>query len=292
MVERSRVDFAAAGVARAAAVPNDPGLAKQNRAGPASSANDIQPPPHIKAPDPAVRADPGEIVILTQDRALLRAIPMYLQSAGFTTVCMGADSGEYYRIGHSGARIAIIDADSQLFGESGAYNVLRSMLDVFVIVLGGETNPIDRVFALDNGADAYVSRPLNFHELVAEVRAISRRLDKTAVRPSVVRYFDFEGFRFNVADSRLVSPLGRAIRLSPTETALLKLFLENPDHLLDRDAISTVLPASELDRDLRASDSHVSRLRKKLRSHAESDLILTVRGRGYIWGVPIRSVGA
>ncbi len=290
MVERPSVGIAAAGVQRGVTVPSDPGLAKQNRAVPGRSRS--QTGLRVSSPDGPELDDRNEVVVLTQDSALMRAIPMYLQSAGYSTVCLGAESGEHYRIGHSGARIAIIDADSQLFGESGAYNVLRSLLDVFVIVLGGESNPIDRVFALDNGADAYVSRPLNFHELVAEVRAISRRLDKTAVRPSSVRAFEFEGFRFNVADGRLVSPVGRGIRLSPTETALLRLFVENPDRLLDRESITSVLPASELERDLRASDSHVSRLRKKLRSHADSDLILTVRGRGYIWGVPIRSVAA
>jgi two-component system, OmpR family, response regulator len=292
MVERPGNALASAGAPRAAAIPGDPGLVKQSQTRATPSANDAQPRLQVRPADRPVQTEQSEVVVLTQDATLLRAIPMYLQSAGYTTVCMGTDSGEYYRIGHSGARIAIIDADSQLFGESGAYNVLRSMLDVFVIVLGGESNPIDRVFALDNGADAYVSRPLNFHELVAEVRAISRRLEKTAVRPGNARYFEFEGFRFNVADSRLISPLGRAIRLSPTETALLRLFLESPDHLLDRDAISSVLPASELARDLRASDSHVSRLRKKLRSHGESELILTVRGRGYIWGVTVRTVAA
>lgn len=217
---------------------------------------------------------------------------MYLQPAGYKTVCMGPESGEYYRIGASGARIVIIDADSQLFSETGAYNVLRNMLDLFVIVLAGETNPIDRVFALDNGADAYVSRPLNYHELVAEVRAISRRIERAAAAPGIVRRFEFDGFKFDVAGGRLVSPLGRTIRISPTEAALLKLFLENPDRPLDRSAIAAVLPEGELDRDLRASDSHVSRLRKKLRSHADSELILTVRGRGYIWGVPVSSVAA
>jgi DNA-binding response OmpR family regulator len=133
----------------------------------------------------------------------------------------------------------------------------------------------DRVKGLDSGADDYLVKPFAFEELLARVRALSRR--EPSLLPSVLSYEDL------VLDptSRAVKRAGRPIELTAKEFALLEYFLRNPGRVLTREMITDRLWSFDSASFTNVIDVYVGRLRRKIDDGHDVKLIQTVRGVGY-----------
>ena len=106
---------------------------------------------------------------------------------------------------------------------------LRGWTDVPVLVLSGRSDSIDKVEALDAGADDYVTKPFGMDELLARLRAMTRRGGETDAVPVVElgrAIVDLASRRVNVA--------GTDVRLTPTEWHLLEVLLRHPGKLLSQ----------------------------------------------------------
>ena len=153
-----------------------------------------------------------------------------------------------------------------------------------VMVLTGRGYLSDRVMGLELGADDYVVKPFEPRELVARVRSILRRSDKThgvsttsEVRPQLA---EFGGWRFRADSNTLSSPGGQEWTLSAGESRMLLQFLQRPNRILDREQLCGDRDFSALDRSV---DVRVSRLRRKLESDPQHPTtIRTVYGAGYL----------
>jgi len=143
----------------------------------------------------------------------------------------------------------------------------------------------DRVQALNSGADDYLCKPFAFEELLARVRALTRRRDRqgsgTLLRGSGVT-IDLAGQRVWRGE--------REVDLTAKELALLILFMRNPGIVLTRTYIFDQVWGERYDGSSNALEVHVMDLRKKLETHG-SRLIFTVRGRGYRFGDPAEGMG-
>ncbi len=148
--------------------------------------------------------------------------------------------------------------------------------DVPVIVLGDEaSDPLDRVRALDRGADDYLSQPLVYEELLARIRAVLRRTNGS-VRERVVA-------RELVVDRRTrgVTVAGRRVALSTKEYELLLALAAEPDRVFTKEQLlRNVWGFRSLGR-TRTLDSHASRLRRKLAVVSERPWVVNVWGVGY-----------
>ncbi len=147
--------------------------------------------------------------------------------------------------------------------------------DVPVIMITARDTVDDRVTGLDAGADDYLVKPFVFEELLARIRAVSRRPGSRQMPP--LRYGDVE----------LDSASGKAWRagiplpLTAKEFNLLRAFLQNPEQDLSREAIERQAWQSEYDGTSNRLDVYVNYLRNKLRQGGRSPLIHTIRGKGY-----------
>lgn len=153
-----------------------------------------------------------------------------------------------------------------------------------VMVLTGRGYLSDRVMGLELGADDYVVKPFEPRELVARVRSILRRREKThgTSTPSEVRsqLAEFGGWHFRADSNLLSSPGGQEWTLSAGESRMLLLFLQRPNRILDREQLCGERDLSALDRGV---DVRVSRLRRKLESDPQHPTtIRTVYGAGYL----------
>jgi DNA-binding response OmpR family regulator len=137
----------------------------------------------------------------------------------------------------------------------------------------------DRVRGLDAGADDYLVKPFAFPELLARLRALSRR--STAFQPETAEVADL---RVNLR-SRAVHRSGVEISLSSREWDLLEFFLRNQDTVLDRASISSYVWDDNHDPASNALEVLVRRLRRKLDEGFSPPLIHTHRGAGYRFGV-------
>lgn len=146
------------------------------------------------------------------------------------------------------------------------------------IFLTARSTEIDRVVGLELGADDYIAKPFSPRELVARVRTVLRRVQRSASTAIATPAGGFE-----VDDERkAIRFLGRALDLSRTEYRLLKVLIERPGRVFSRDELMERAwddPASAFDRTV---DAHVKALRAKLREAApDEDPIVTHRGLGY-----------
>jgi two-component system copper resistance phosphate regulon response regulator CusR len=135
----------------------------------------------------------------------------------------------------------------------------------------------DRVRGLDAGADDYLCKPFAFEELLARVRAMSRRQERTP--DTVLRYGDV---RLDLA-TRRAERAGSRLDLTPREEALLVFFLRHAGQVLTRTRIYEHVWDERYDGLSNTLEVHVMELRRKLETHGPR-LIHTLRGRGYMFG--------
>jgi two-component system copper resistance phosphate regulon response regulator CusR len=141
----------------------------------------------------------------------------------------------------------------------------------------------DRVRGLDNGADDYLCKPFAFDELLARVRALSRRQERGA--GTVLSYQDI---RLDLATHR-AERASRRLDLTAKEQALLVLFLRHPGQVLSRTRIYEQVWDERYDGLSNTLEVHIKELRRKLEARGPR-LIHTLRGRGYVFGTLEESI--
>jgi two-component system copper resistance phosphate regulon response regulator CusR len=134
----------------------------------------------------------------------------------------------------------------------------------------------DRVAGLDAGADDYLTKPFDFKELLARLRALLRR--PREVRPASLRVDDLT---LDTASHR-VTRGGKPVNLTAKEYALLEFLVRNEGRVLGRDQIAEHVWDESFDAFSNVIDVYVKRLRAKLEAGAGRRLIRTRRGEGYI----------
>jgi two-component system, OmpR family, copper resistance phosphate regulon response regulator CusR len=148
-----------------------------------------------------------------------------------------------------------------------------------VLMLTARDAVSDRVRGLDSGADDYLCKPFAFVELLARVRALSRRGSSAAGATTVLSCGDV---RLDLATQR-AERAGKRIELTAKEQALLVLFLRHPGQVLTRTRIYDHVWDERYDGLSNTLEVHIMELRRKLEKHGPR-LIHTLRGRGYLFG--------
>ena len=221
----------------------------------------------------------ANILVVDDDPSLRDALCEYLARHGFS-VRSAKDAADMDRqLRESAADLIVLDW--MMPGEDGL-SVCRRLATsgVAILMLSAMGSPPDRVIGLEVGADDYLAKPFDPRELLARVRALLRRRDKTdvAAPAAIVR---FDGWRFDPTERRLWNPDGQAVALTALECNLLRAFVERADRLLSRDRLMQLIHGDEGESFDRAVDLAVSRLRRKLRWPGQRAPIETVRGEGY-----------
>jgi DNA-binding response OmpR family regulator len=175
----------------------------------------------------------------------------------------------------------VIVLDVMLPGGSG-FDLCRELrrrgMRTPILMLTARDTVDDRVEGLDAGADDYLTKPFEFRELLARVRALARR--GPALVPETVRLADLE---VDLA-ARRVRRAGREIQLTAKEFALLEFFARHAGQVVDRAAITAHVWDENHDPFTNVLEVLVRRLRRKIDDDFEPKLIRTLRGAGYRFG--------
>jgi len=148
----------------------------------------------------------------------------------------------------------------------------KAGIETPVLILTARDGWTDRVDGLDAGADDYMTKPFHMPELAARVRAMLRR-NAGRVNP----LFEKDALTFDTRSGQVLVD-GIPIELTSQESAVLSYLIHNAGRLISRTELSEHIYEYDGDRDSNTIAVFVTRLRKKL----GSDLIQTVRGRGYM----------
>ena len=215
------------------------------------------------------------IAIVDDDLELGSLIGDYLKSNGYESSLFV--SGEAF-LDSDRTAICLVVLDVGLPGMDGlsVCQKVREKSSVPIIMLTAASDDVDRILGLELGADDYMGKPFNPRELLARIKALLRRAE-----PNVQ---ESKQLTINQSDRRSFWQ-GQVIDLTGAEFELLQLFYNRPGAVLSRDQISWALKDHGVSPFDRSIDTLVSRLRKKLKSASSSDLIRSVRGKGYVLSI-------
>ena len=156
---------------------------------------------------------------------------------------------------------------------------IRALSEVPIIVVTARGEEVDRVLGLELGADDYVVKPFGFRELVARIRAVTRRAVPRGTEPGPTQVGGLAVDR----RTRRVTLDGAEVALTPKEFDLLALLAEDPDAVWPRHRILEQVWDPHWYGPTKTLDVHIASLRKKL---GDPDWIETVRGVGFRLRVP------
>jgi heavy metal response regulator len=176
------------------------------------------------------------------------------------------------------ATIDVIILDVMLPSRDG-FEVCRTLrqrgLHTPILMLTAKDAVDDRVRGLDSGADDYLVKPFAFAELLARLRALSRR--EPQAKKTLLQVGDLT---LNTA-TREVRRQGKTVELTAKEHSLLEYLMRHPDQVLTRSMIAEHVWNYDFDNATNVIDVHIRNLRRKIDDTAAMKLIQTVRGTGY-----------
>jgi two-component system, OmpR family, copper resistance phosphate regulon response regulator CusR len=151
---------------------------------------------------------------------------------------------------------------------------------VLLLTALGETD--DKVKGLEAGADDYLTKPFEFREFLARIRALARRAAQPAPAGKKLELADLE----LDLETRTVHRAGRQINLTPREFALLEYLLRNQGKVLSKTEIAEKVWDHDFDTGTNVIEVYVNYLRNKVDKHYDPKLIHTLFGQGYVMRLP------
>lgn len=171
---------------------------------------------------------------------------------------------------------------------------LRARTNLPVIMLTAKGEEADRILGIEMGADDYLVKPFSPRELLARLKSVLRRTRALPpnLKPESARCLAFAGWTLDTASRVLTSPNRVATPLSGAEYRLLRIFLDHPNRVLNRDQLVELIHGRDAEPYDRAIDVQVSRLRQRLHDDRRGDarLIQTVRGEGYVLAAAVEGL--
>ena len=213
------------------------------------------------------------LAIIDDDPEILKLLEQYLTKNGFEVRAF--IDGESF-LKEDASNFSLIVLDIGLPGIDGleVCKRVRQTSNIPIIMLTAASDDLDRILGLELGSDDYMGKPFNPRELLARIKALLRRseIKEEDVDNNIVMNY--------AARSAFIG--GQELELTGTEFDLLCVFHKQIGTVLSRDEIGEMLHGRKVDPLDRSIDTIVSRLRHKLSSHFDGEIIQSVRGKGYV----------
>ena len=216
-----------------------------------------------------------KVLIVDDDIHINELIDMYLKSGGYSTKkCFNGNDA----CNIESEDIGLVILDVMLPGRDGieVLKYIRKNSDVPVIMLTAKGEVFDKVLALELGADDYMVKPFDPKELLARVKAVTRRYTVDNQSKDLIKYsdltIDIGGYE--------VTYKGSTVKLAPKELELLHFMASNPNKVFTREQLMYEVWGYDYPGDSRTVDVHIKRLREKVKG-GENWELQTVWGVGY-----------
>jgi len=238
-----------------------------------------------RAPPGSSVIAPGElrlpmqkVLVIEDDKRIHKTLKLLFESEGYSLeVALDGPSGlEAFR----SSKPAVVILDLRLPKMSGG-DVLREIRKEApsqpVIILSALSEEVDKVLLLELGADDYVTKPFGPKELLARVRAVTRRVERSLS----AECYSFGDILVDFAKMEVTRD-GKPVTLTAHEFKTLKFFTENPERVVSRDELLNQVWGYECYPTTRTVDNHILKLRQKLERDPENPLhFRTIHRVGY-----------
>ncbi len=219
------------------------------------------------------------LLVVEDDPDLLRALASGLREEGY--VVDESDDGEdaVYQASLTSHDLIVLDVGLPSQDGFSACREMRAHgVKAAILMLTARDDLRDKVSGLDAGADDYLTKPFEFEELLARLRALLRRGGSSAL-------LGVGDLSLDPSNAR-VERAGKVIALSAREYAMLEFLMRHPDEVLSRARIAEAVWPDDAGFDSNVVDVFVSYLRKKIDKPFTVALLHTVRGMGYVLRSP------
>ncbi|WP_431792018.1 response regulator [Microbacterium paraoxydans] len=218
-----------------------------------------------------------KLLIADDDPQMVRALRITLAAHGYEVVVAADGAAAIAAAAQTHPDLIMLDLGMPRLDGIEVIQALRGWTSVPIIVVSGRTGSADKVEALDAGADDFVTKPFQVDELLARLRALSRRA-VAANGESVVAFGDV------VVDlaTKTVTRAGARVHLTPTEWRMLEHLARHPGALVTRQDLLKEIWGSAQVSDSGYLRLYMSQLRKKLEREPSAPVhLLTESGMGY-----------
>ena len=218
-----------------------------------------------------------KILIADDDPQILRALRITLTARGYEVLTASDGRSALNEATAHHPDLVVLDLGMPGLTGIEVIEALRGWTTTPILVVSGRTDSLDKVDALDAGADDYVTKPFAADELLARIRALTRRTTPAADEAAVT----FGDVTVDLA-ARSVTRAGAPVRLTPTEWHLLEVLLRNPERLVTRETLLREVWGPQYTTDTGYLRLYLAQLRKKLEPEpSKPRYLLTEAGMGY-----------
>jgi len=221
------------------------------------------------------------VLVVDDDKEIVRILRAYLEKAGYTVLTAYDGETALHIIRSDRPDLVVLDL---MLPDRDGWDITRlvradeALAATPIIMLTARVESDDKILGLDIGADDYIPKPFNPHEVVARVRAVLRRSSDNPIQPHVIQI----GSLLLDVDRHEVQVDGRSVELTPTEFDLLKTLMGNPGHAFTRLSLIEQGLGYAYEGMERTLDSHIRNLRRKIEPDpSDPTYIRTVFGVGY-----------
>ena len=221
------------------------------------------------------------IALVDDDQNILTSVALALEAEGFDVDSYSDSEAALTGITRRKVDLAVLDIKMPRMDGIELLQKLHKQSQLPVIFLTSKDDELDEALGLGMGADDYITKPFSQRLLLARIRAVLRRASDnvmTTTGPNIVR----QGHLLMDPDRHLCSWKETEVRLTVTEFLILQALAARPGMVKNRDQLMDAAYGESIFLDDRTIDSHIKRLRRKLREHdPEFDQIETLYGIGY-----------
>lgn len=225
------------------------------------------------------------ILVVDDDQAVRDSLKRSLQYSGYEVAAANDGIEALAHLSAHKVDAVVMDVMMPRLDGLETTRMLRGQgNDVPILVLTARDAVGDRVDGLDAGADDYMAKPFALDELMARLRALTRRSrpeNEDAGASAETQVLTFEDLRLDL-NTREVTRSGHRISLTRTEFALLQTFMEHPRKVLERSWLLNEVWGFEFPTTANSLEVYIGYLRRKTEGDGGSRLIHTVRGIGYV----------
>ncbi len=224
----------------------------------------------------------AHLLIVDDDSRIRTLLAKFLSKNGYLTTT-ARDAAHARRL-LAGLEFDMLIIDVMMPGENG-FDFTRDLrlthsTPIMLLTARGEAS--DRITGLEAGADDYLPKPFEPQELLLRVNAILRRTPAENLHLSPPKNLHLGAYRYDIARAELWHG-DQPVRLTSTESALMKIFAAQPGETMSRARLVAALGQGDSTAQERAIDVQITRLRRKFEADPKSPRYLqTVRGAGYM----------
>lgn len=229
--------------------------------------------------------DQLNIIMVDDDKKLCRLVADYLEPMGYCVDMAHNGKDGLKKIQNGEYSAVILDVMMPVMDGFETLKELRKNSDIPVLMLTARGEEVDRIVGLEMGADDYLPKTFSSRELLARLRAVTRRFARSG---GTEKAHESDEMRFGPLviskDSRTASLEGKLLNLTPVEYDLLLCLSKAAGRIMSRDQLLDVVADRDYEVFDRSIDVHISSLRRKLKEDPKNPrFIKTVRTAGYMF---------